>query len=397
MGRALSNAAAGRYGATVRDDGSPRPAVSVVIPTHQRRELVQRAIATVRAQTVRDLEIIVVDDGSTDGTAEAIAALGSDVRYVRQENQGVSAARNAGIAVARGAVVALLDSDDRWLPHHLAVSLEVLARHPEAVLCSTSPQFEIGGRQAPADAIVVDALPTLFVENTVGHPSSITIRRTALQASGGFDPDLRIMEGWELWLRLAAVGPFAMLQHRTIVYHATPASLTRVSGQNGAYLRALERVPTTVAAVAAASTPMRPDAAAIRARAAGCAAYLAALRAFGRDDADAARAELAAACAALPELSRTPQPVANRLALLRYGLDARLRSFATAADVWPDPRADTALYLRFHATVVALRLGRWSEAARLLRGWPLGATPGFLGRSGPLFAKLVRRTLQKLR
>jgi hypothetical protein len=380
----------------VRDAPSPRPAVSVVIPTFQRRELVARALESVRAQTFRDYEVIVVDDGSTDGTDEAIARLGMNVRYMHQENQGLSAARNAGIAVANGDLVAFLDSDDRWLPGHLELTTAVFACHPEAVLCSTSPRFEIGGRQEPADATLVDALPALLVENVVGHPSSITVRREALAATGGFNPRFRMMEGWEHWLRLAALGRFAYLQHETIVYAPTPTSITRTGGENGEYLRSLEMFPATIATVAAAADDRR-DAPRIRARAAGLATYLAALRAFARDDVPAARRELAAACVALPELSREPQAVANRLALLRFGTAQRLRTFATAADLWPDPHADTALYLRFHAVVLAARLGRWREAARLAWGWPLRATPAFAARSGKLFAKLVRRTLQQRR
>lgn len=378
------------------DAPSPRPAVSVVIPTFQRRGLVARALDSVRAQTFRDYEVIVVDDGSTDGTDAAIAARGDAIRYVRQENQGLSAARNAGIALSNGDLVAFLDSDDRWLPRHLELTTAVFARHPEAVLCSTSPRFEIGGRQSPADATLVDALPALLVENVVGHPSSITIRREALAATGGFDPRFRMMEGWEHWLRLAAVGPFAYLQHETIVYAPTPTSITRTGGENGEYLRSLEMLPGTIGTVAAAAESRR-DAPRIRARAAGLATYLAALRAFARDDVPAARRELAAACVALPQLSREPQAVANRLALLRFGRADRLHTFATAAELWPDPRADTAIYLRFHALLLALRLRRWRETVRLARRWPLAATPAFAARSGKLFAKLARRTLQQRR
>jgi len=383
-------------GAAVRDVPSARPAVSVVIPTFQRRARVARALESVRAQTFRDYEVIVVDDGSTDGTDEAIAAMGAGIRYLRQENQGSSAARNAGIALANGDLVAFLDSDDRWLPRHLELTTAVFARHPEAVLCSTSPRFEIGGRQPPADATLVDALPALLVENVVGHPSSITVRREALAATGGFDPRFRMMEGWEHWLRLAAVGRFAYLQHETIVYAPTPTSITRKGGENGEYLRSLEMFPATIATVAAAAENRR-DAPRIRARAAGLATYLAALRAFARDDVPAARRELAAACVAIPELSREPQLVANRLALLRFGAADRLHTFTTAVELWPNPSADTAIYLRFHALVLAVRLGRWRTAAKLARGWPVAATPSFAARSGKLFAKLARRTLQQRR
>ena len=375
---------------------SPAPTVSVVIPTYQRRDLVRRAIASVRAQTHRDYELIVVDDGSTDDTHDVVAALGDDIVYVRRdENRGVSAARNAGIARARGAIVAFLDSDDTWLPHHLAVVMDVLTRLPDAVLCSTSPRFEVEGREPPAEARVADTLSALLVENVVGSPSSVAVRRAALERVGGFGEALRVMEGWDLWMRLALVGPFALLRHRTIVTHPTRGSLTEESARNGEYVRALDLMGDRVGALAA-HVRARGDGTALASRAAGLAAYLTALRAIACDDETVARGALATACAALPELAREPQLVANRLALLRFGAAGRLRSFATAADLWPDRRADTAVYLRFHAVALALRLGCWPEAARLLRSWPLAATPAFFLRSAPLFLRLGRRTLKKL-
>jgi glycosyltransferase involved in cell wall biosynthesis len=114
------------------------PVVSVIVPTYQRRESVQRAVRSVLAQTFRDFELIVVDDGSRDGTRASLAALGDSITYIWQENRGVSAARNAGLERARGELVAFLDSDDRWLPEHLTVMVALLRRHPEAVLASSS-------------------------------------------------------------------------------------------------------------------------------------------------------------------------------------------------------------------------------------------------------------------
>ena len=106
------------------------PRVSVVIPTYNRAGTVGRAIASALAQTDQDREIIVVDDGSTDATAAVVARLGDAVRYVRQENRGVAAARNRGIREARGAYVAFLDSDDEWLPEKLDRQVTVLEREP---------------------------------------------------------------------------------------------------------------------------------------------------------------------------------------------------------------------------------------------------------------------------
>ena len=151
---------------------TPGPSVSVVIPTYQRRGLVRRAVASVLGQTFQDFELIVVDDGSTDGTGDALEGIDERIRYTRQENRGVAAARNVGIRLARGEIIAFLDSDDRWLPDHLAVLTEVLARHPEAVLCTTCPRFHVGGRQTADDGKPVDAVPLLFAEN-VDRPGMI--------------------------------------------------------------------------------------------------------------------------------------------------------------------------------------------------------------------------------
>jgi glycosyltransferase involved in cell wall biosynthesis len=104
--------------------------VSVIVPTYNRRETIQAAIASVQRQTFQDWELIVVDDGSSDGTADLIE--GSDPRLVliRQENQGVNAARNAAMLRARGSYIAFLDSDDEWLPHHLELSVAFFRAHP---------------------------------------------------------------------------------------------------------------------------------------------------------------------------------------------------------------------------------------------------------------------------
>ena len=370
------------------------PSVSVVIPTWQRRDFVVRAVSSVLSQRIRNLEVIVIDDGSTDGTEEALACMDSRIIYRRQRQRGVSAARNAGIALARSATVAFLDSDDRWLPDHLTVVTEVLRRHPEAVLCTTSPRFHTGGRQAVRAAEVRDALPSLFVENIVGHPSGVAVRREALLAAGGFEERLPVMEGWELWLRLAALGPFAFLRRRTFIYQATHQSLSERAGRSGAYPGALAIVQASAAAIAAGSK--RPDQADLAIRVAGMAAYFDALRALSAGDNKAVRPALAKACVRLPMLSREPQLVANRISLFGFGTTARCRSFLTAAKDWPDPGADTPLYLRIHALLLSIRLARGDALSAALRGWPVMATPRFIARNLAVFGRLAQRTLQKV-
>src|SRR5437660_7821705 len=122
--------------------GSQHPTISVVIPTYQRREDVLDAVASVLAQHHEVMEIVVIDDGSTDGTSEALLSRYPDqVRLLGQPNSGPSAARNAGIRVAQGDVIAFLDSDDRWLPHHTQTIAELFAAHPPAVLVCTQRAY----------------------------------------------------------------------------------------------------------------------------------------------------------------------------------------------------------------------------------------------------------------
>src|SRR6266550_3498046 len=160
-----------------------RPSVSVVIPTYQRRDLVMRAIDSALSQTCPATEVLVVDDGSTDGTAEALSARQlSGVKVLSQPHTGLSTARNVAINVARGDVVAFLDSDDRWLPDHLAVVGELLARHPLAVLVATHRDFQFGD-ETPRDAGLRDTAERLILMRTaVGVPSSVAVRREAVLA-----------------------------------------------------------------------------------------------------------------------------------------------------------------------------------------------------------------------
>ena len=106
------------------------PAISIILPTFNRRDTLGRAIDSIRQQSFADWELIVVDDGSTDGTAESLAGIDPRVRVVRQENQGCYAARNAGIGLARGRLITFMDSDDAWLPHHLEIAIGFFRASP---------------------------------------------------------------------------------------------------------------------------------------------------------------------------------------------------------------------------------------------------------------------------
>ena len=120
---------------------------SIVMPTYNRRDTILRAISSVRAQRFTDWELIVVDDGSTDGTAEQLEGIDPRVRVIRQDNQGVAGARNTGLAATTGAHIAFLDSDDEWTPHHLALAHAFFRSHPDAQLYTSEFWEDFGHQQ----------------------------------------------------------------------------------------------------------------------------------------------------------------------------------------------------------------------------------------------------------
>ena len=378
---------------TLRQDLDPRtrPAVSVIIPTYQRREYVSRAVRSVLAQTFADFELIVVDDGSTDGTGEALAGLDPRLRYVWQENRGTGAARNAGIARARGEIVAFLDSDDRWLPQHLEVVTEVLALHPTAIVACTCPSQDVSGRQQPAQARLVDFLPVALADAMFGFIPCAAVRTSELHAVTGFKEELEYMEDIDLFLRLSARGPFAMLEHRTVVIQRTRGGRLWRGIERGLVLPAFEALSRQ--AVETVSTANRPDRPALEAMAQGRMRYAAVLRALVEHDDEAVATNLVQAVQLLPALSRHAYTVVRRIRRVAYGEHAR--TWAVTAELWPDQTADTALFLRMGAAWAALSGGRPSEALRLLRGLPTGPAIRFVFDNGRLWSWMVRGAIQR--
>jgi glycosyltransferase involved in cell wall biosynthesis len=183
--------------------------------------LVLEAIASVRMQ--RDcpaLEIIVVDDGSTDRTDAAVAELADSVRYVRQEQRGVSAARNHGAALARGEWLAFLDSDDLWKPRKLAAQLAFHAAHPELSVSQTDEIWFRHGRRVnprgyhakPSGDIFLPSLQRCLVS-----PSAVMMRRETFVRLGGFDEGLEVCEDYDLWLRVASRMHVGLLREPLVV------------------------------------------------------------------------------------------------------------------------------------------------------------------------------------
>jgi glycosyltransferase involved in cell wall biosynthesis len=183
------------------------PKVTVVIPVFNRAQVVQRAIASVLAQTYQDFEIIVVDDGSTDSSAASVAALNDRrITLIRHErNRGGSAARNTGIRAGSAPFVAFLDSDDEWLPTKLERQLEVFERSSERLgLVYTGAEriFPDGSVSRYIPQRRVDLAGALLIVNVVGETSLGMVRRSALGAVGGFDESLPSCQDMDLWLRV---------------------------------------------------------------------------------------------------------------------------------------------------------------------------------------------------
>jgi glycosyltransferase involved in cell wall biosynthesis len=196
------------------NDARP-PRVSVVIPAYNAAALLPRAIASVAAQTMRDLEVLLVDDASTDGSAEAAEALlrgyGLAHAVLRQAaNGGPAVARNAGVAAARGDYVAFLDADDVWMPEKLALQVALLDAHPNVTLCGCQADWvdSSGAFVAPLfedlPALLPDGWKRLLWHCYVATPCAV-VRRADL-GTQPFDPELRVGEDRDLWIKLATNG-----------------------------------------------------------------------------------------------------------------------------------------------------------------------------------------------
>ena len=178
---------------------------SAVIPVYNRKDRIQPTIESVLNQSVLPREIIVVDDGSTDGTSEFVESKYPDVKVVTQANQGVSAARNRGITEAKGEWVAFLDSDDEWLPSKLEMQSSWLRNHPDIKVCHCDEiwirnqvRVNPGKRHKKQGGwIYLHCLPLCVIS-----PSAVVINREVFDEVGMFDECLAACEDYDLWLRI---------------------------------------------------------------------------------------------------------------------------------------------------------------------------------------------------
>lgn len=243
------------------------PRVSIIIATYNRADLLPEAMRSVQAQTMPDWELIVVDDGSTDNTAEVVAAFLADarVRYLPQANQGWPGARNDGVRVAHGKYLAFLDSDDRYTPDALEAHLRVFAAQPDLGLTVAGYEYVNGGGQALGrrtpwlEGGRLDLAGWLF--NCFAMPGAVLVRRAWFERVGRFNTDLIMAEDWSLFLQLAAQGcRMAWVPASTCLYRLHAGnSIRRLTDHLTGSLGALDLVfsrtdlpPAVVAQLAAA-------------------------------------------------------------------------------------------------------------------------------------------------
>ena len=214
---------------------SETPKVSVVITAYNAARWIEETLDSVLAQTYRDYEVVVVDDGSTDDTQAIVARYAPPVRYIHQENRGQPAARNVGIRSARGTYVAFVDADDLWLPQKLARQMSLFESTPNlGLVYSDAYVFDSDSGITQRRVNSVGRLPEndiflpLLMGNFIPSPTPI-VRRDALESAGYFDesPDVHMGGGedWDMWLRIAAHQSAGAISEPLARYRVHPSSM----------------------------------------------------------------------------------------------------------------------------------------------------------------------------
>jgi hypothetical protein len=217
--------------------------VSVVIPAYNGARFIREAVDSALAQDYPALEVIVVDDGSTDGTTAILASYGGRIRMLSQSNRGCAAARNLGVAHARGRYVAFLDADDVWWPWKIRCQVQALEEtgyrmvysrfivwQPQAddSYLSAERMFSGEGIAHVSDcALVTGCTYEALLKDCMVWTSTVLLERAALDEAGGFDEALELSEDYDLWLRLSRRLPMLGLEQPTALYRQHPHSITR--------------------------------------------------------------------------------------------------------------------------------------------------------------------------
>ena len=224
--------------------------ISVIIPTYNRRNTLPRAVESVLNQTYKPIEIIVVDDGSTDGTKEMFSEMYPLVRYIYQVNSGVSSARNTGIKSASGDWIALLDSDDEWLPDKLDRQVKLLQDNAEIRFCHTNEIWirnNVRINQKKKHQKYGGNIFNKCLDICRISPSSSLFHTSVIKDVGLFDESLDVCEDYDMWLRITSKYPVLFLDQPLIKkFGGHSDQLSRVFGGIEQYrIRSLEKILTS--------------------------------------------------------------------------------------------------------------------------------------------------------
>lgn len=222
--------------------------VSVIIPTFNRAKKICRAISSVIDQTYTDFEILVTDDASNDDTIERLKDFDGRIQVIRhRENRGVSAARNSGIKKAKGKYIALLDSDDYWLPEKLQVQLDFLNNNPDALICQVREIWIRKGKRVnpakkhlkPSGDIFIPSLKLCLVS-----PSAVMFKRSLVDEVGMFDEEFPVCEDYDLWLRIAYKYPVYLIEQDLLIKEGgAPDQLSSsMHGMDRFRIKAMEKI-----------------------------------------------------------------------------------------------------------------------------------------------------------
>ena len=209
--------------------------ISVIIPTYNRDAYLVDAICSVLNQTYRNLELIIVDDGSTDHTRQIVNGFADTrIRYLYQDNGGASRARNVGIGMAQSEYIAFLDSDDEWMPQKLEKQMEQmqhLSDRTGIVYCRMKAVYDYGQSiifpsvEQSSEELSGKMLMKLLKDNVIGTPS-ILVRKSCLDEVGTFNENLRCLEDWEFVLRVAKKWEIGFVEEPLVLVHPTEESVS---------------------------------------------------------------------------------------------------------------------------------------------------------------------------
>lgn len=308
-----------------------QPLVSVVIPTYNRAGIIAKAVSSVLTQTYREIEVIIVDDGSTDDTSAALAEFGERIRVIRQSNAGPSAARNRGAAVARGEYLAFLDSDDIWLPGKIERQVQLMEFvGPEVCCCVTdcevqnssgkwTTSFELAGLSSAPEAGYLLNPGEILATRFLLYNQVVMIRSAVFQSIGGFHQNLWQLEDHHLALRMAIRGVWAVVSDPQVVKQEQHDSLGRqVRDETIKHLDAVEKVFSLFLTQDGAVMSKRVRKEAVRKR-----AMIRSLRAAHQRAASA-------------------EPLKRHIASLQLFLQTLLYSALRRSPLWPQPRFTSA-------------------------------------------------------